>query len=149
MHVIWVTGLALPCVLGLIVFFEHQVAGFSTVDFTRSLELIAPLTPVVALPFAILAAITRHIALKITAAERNDWITWNFVASGALVGLIITLSNFVIEPILYSGPGAWGMMMAFWIFTLPLFLFWSVLGVIAGGVIGLILAVIRTLFEPS
>ena len=153
MHVIWVTGLALPSILCSIVFLEHRAAGDLTVDFMRGLELIAPLTLLVFAPFAALSAITRRTALKITTAQRNEWITWNFVASGAFVGLIITLSNFVIEPMRYSGPGgfaeALGMMMALWIFTLPLLLFWSVLGVFVGGLIGLIFAVIRTLLVPN
>jgi len=141
---IWITGLVLPILTGLIAMFILQSRGIPTVGLSDGFGFVIPLTIFFGWPFAIFAWIAIKIFKSVSADDRSLWVGWSIVLTGALLGLTIAVGSSMIEPMLYHGPGGFAeaisMMMMLWMFTLPVLLAWSIGGVIIGGIIGALFA---------
>jgi hypothetical protein len=150
---IWITGLVLPSLTGLLAIGILQSRGISTVSLSRGFALIVPLTLFVEIPFAILAWVMHQIFKNVPADDRGLWMGWNIVSAGALFGLVVAVMSCIIEPMLYHGPGGFAeavsMMMMLWMITLPVLLVWSIGGVIAGGFLGGLLALCLSFLCPQ
>ncbi len=149
---IWITGLILPSMMGLVAISILQFRGIPTVGLSKGFGLTIPLTLFVAWPFAILAWIVSRIFKSVPADDRGLWIGWNIVSAAALLGLTIAVGSYIVEPMLYDGPGGFpeavSMMMVLWMITLPVLLVWSIGGVMAGGILGALCTLCISLLFP-
>lgn len=147
-HAIWIVGLLVPGAIGLAAKFVLDSRGVPTVSLVRGFELIFPLTLFTEIPFVILSLIARAILRRPSPMDRETRIGLNLVIGGALAGLVLAVGGYLLEPMLYAGPGGLaevvGMMLALWPITLPFLFLWSAVGIIGGGIIGGILALIVT-----
>lgn len=148
----WITGLILPSLVGLIAMGILQSRGIPVVSLGEGLRLVIPFTLFVSWPFAILAWVLNRIFTSLPASDRGLWVGWNIVAAGAFLGLSVALGYYIIEPMLYSGPGGFAevvsMMVLMWMITLPLLLAISIGGVVSGGVIGALFALVISFVLP-
>lgn len=159
---IWITGLVLPSLTGLIALSMLQSRGIPTVSLGRGFGLVIPFTFFIELPFAILAWIV-HLILsrvlkRIPPEERNmpadvrrRWVGWSIVSAGALLGLTIAMVIFMLG--VYQSPqgfaAALSMTMALLPITLPILLAWSIGAVVAGGILGALFALFLSFFFPN
>jgi hypothetical protein len=120
-----------------------EVRGIPVVTIDRGIELIVPITLFAEVPFVILALIVKRILSSVALHDPRSLPGWISVSAGAFLGLAAAIGYKLYGLMLYDGPGGFaevvGMMLALWIFTLPMLLVLSAAGVVVGGLAGAIL----------
>ena len=137
---IWIGGLILTPLVGLVARQTLAARGISVVDLSRGISLILPVTLLFEIPFLVLALIVRRLLKKTVQQDPETLPKWLHTCWGAFAGLIAVMAYVQLDAFAYAGPGGFsevvGMMLALWMFTLPSFLAIGAVGAAVGAVLG-------------
>lgn len=140
MRTIWIGGLVLTPLVGLVARQTLAARGIAVVDLPRGAALVLPMTLFFEVPFVALALIVRRQLLRTAAQDPDALPRWLCICSGAFAGLVAAIGYFQFDMFLYSGPGGFaevvGMTLVLWMITLPSFLAIGAVGAGVGAVLG-------------
>ncbi|WP_127904089.1 hypothetical protein [Solirhodobacter olei] len=138
-HAIWISGLALPALMGVVARETLRAQNVSVVTLPDGLALILPLSVWFEIPFLVLALITRWLLARTIQRRPQRFSFWLTALIGAFLAMAAFDGYSLFNMLMYQGPGglaeAVSMTLALWMLTVPFLLIQSGGAALAGGAI--------------
>lgn len=138
---VFLTGLLLPAVLGIVIRTIIAAKGVPVATWTEGVAWVLPLTLFILIPYALLAFYSRHVLLKVRDKPAARFQMWLYIFIGAYAGMTSSLS-FLLVQVLQSIRDI-AHVVAFWPFTIVGVLLWAMGGAFIAGLVGWIVWAIQ------